>query len=168
MSIKNKLQRCFKEGEKFSERHKGLRKVPVSMEKIKGHINKGDRNFHAITSFKKIGFSDWSASAAFYSLYHLLLALLAKYGIESRNQICTFLFVENLIDENKISLTKKDLKEIFDNDVKENLEHSDKILDLRENIQYSTKTSMEDKEFEDMKNRVKNLFDKIKREIEKE
>ncbi|MBU0761118.1 MAG: HEPN domain-containing protein [Nanoarchaeota archaeon] len=168
MPVKERLKECFKEGEKGGERHKGLRKTEITRDKIKGHVNKANRNFYAISAFKEIGYSDWSASAAFYSLYHLLLAVLAKNGIQSRNQNCTFAFIESLIDEKKISLTKNDLKEIFDKKLKEDLEHSDKILDLRESIQYSTKTSMEDKEFEDMKRRTKLLLDKIKRDIEAE
>lgn len=168
MSVKEKLRKCFKDGERGEERHKGLRRIEISEDRIRGHVNKANRNFHAITDFKEIGYSDWSASAAFYSLYHLLLALLAKHGIESRNQSCTFAFVEDLIDSGEISLTKHDLEKIFDRKLEENLEQSDKILDLRETIQYSTRTSMEDKEFEDMKNKVKHLFDKIKKEIERE
>lgn len=168
MSLNEKLSKCFNEGEKGGERHKGLKKIKVSEDKVMGHLNKAIRNFHAISDFKKIGYSDWSASAAFYALYHLLLAILAKHWIESKNQSCTFAFIEYLIDNEKISLTKDDLKEIFDKQVKDNLQASEKILDIRENIQYSTKTNMEDKEFEDMKTRTKCLFDKIRKEIEKD
>ncbi|MBL7160611.1 MAG: HEPN domain-containing protein [Candidatus Aenigmarchaeota archaeon] len=141
--------------------------MEVYEEKIRGHIAKANKNFHAIEDFRRVGHSDWSPSAAFYSIYHLLLALLAKYGTESRNQSCTFAFIEDLIDKGGISLTKDDLKQIFDKGVKENLEQSDKILDVREFTQYSTKTNMEDKEFEHMKNKTKILFDRIKKEIER-
>lgn len=117
--------------------------------------------------FQKGGFSDWSASAAFYTLYHLLLAILAREGYESRNQSCTFALIEELINNEKIDLNNSDLKEIFDKDVTENLEYSDKILDLRERWQYSAKTVMEDEEFIAMKERIKYLFDKLRREVEK-
>jgi uncharacterized protein (UPF0332 family) len=167
MPIKDKLAKCFKEGEIGGERHKGLKKILVSEDKIKGHVNKALHNFKAMLSFQKIGFSDWSASASFYCLYHSLLALLAKAGFESRNQSCTFALVEELIENNKISLTKADLKEIFDADVTENLEHSNKILDIRENMQYSIKTALELEEFLELKERTKRLFDKIRLEIEK-
>jgi len=166
MTVKEKLNKCFKEGES-SGRHKGLKRIEVSEGKINGHLIKANKNFFAIEDFKKIGHSDWSPSAAFYSIYHLLLALLAKHRIESRNQSCTFAFIEDLIDKGEVELTKNDLKEIFDKEVEENIEQSDKILDLREIAQYSTKTNMEDREFEHMKNRTKMLFDKIKKEIEK-
>ena len=167
MFIKEKLDKCLNEGEK-GERHKGLRKIEVSGEKINGHLDKAIHNFKAMLSFQKTGFSDWSASAAFYCLYHCLLALLAKYGIESRNQSCTFAFVESLIENNKILITREDLKEIFDGDITENLQHSEKILDIRESMQYSIKTVMEEEEFVRLKERTKVLFDKLRKEIERE
>jgi uncharacterized protein (UPF0332 family) len=166
MSIRDKLDSCLKEGEK-GERHKGLKKVKISEEKIKGHMDKSIHNFKAMISFQKTGFSDWSASAAFYCLYHGLLALIAKKGYESRNQSCTFALVESMIEKNEISLTKEDLKEIFDKDVTEDLEHSSKILDIRENMQYSVKTALESEEFNILSKRTKELFDKIRKEIEK-
>jgi len=166
MSVKEKLNKCFKEGEKAGERHKGLKKIEINKEKINDHIKKAVHNYKAMTEFQKIGFSDWSASAGFYCLYHLLLALIAKHGYESRNQSCTFAFVEDLIDKKEVSITKEDLKEIFDRDITEDLEHSNKLLDMRENWQYSTKTYLEVEEFIDLKKRVKELFDKLRNEIE--
>lgn len=166
MSIKEKLKKCFKEGER-GDRHKGLKKIEISQETILGHVQKAKHNFHAITDFKAMGYSDWSASAAFYCLYHCLLAVLAKEGYESRNQSCTIAYIENMIDDNKIALTKEELKEIFDKEIKENLEYSNKILDIRENMQYSIKTIMEEQEFLNLKEKTKELFDKIRKDIEK-
>ena len=162
----DKLKECFKEGLK-GERHKGLKKITIDKSRVKGHLDKAIHNFKAMITFQKIGFSDWSASAAFYTLYHCLLALIAKEGYESRNQSCTFSLIEDMIDKNKISLTKLDLKEIFDKDITTDLEHSNKVLDLRENWQYSIKTDLEEEEFLELKDRVKNLFDKMRRDIEK-
>lgn len=165
MSIKDKIAKCFKEGEKGG-RHKGLKKIHVSEENIKGHLNKAVHNFKAMLAFKKIGFSDWSASAAFYCLYHCLLAMIAKEGYESRNQNCTFAYIEDMINNKKISLTKEELKEIFNKDITEDIAHSKMILDVRENMQYSIKTAMEDEEFMELKERTKNLFNKMRKEIE--
>lgn len=166
MPTRDKLNKCFKEGER-GERHKGLKKIDVPEDQVKGHLNKAIHNFKAMVSFQKTGFSDWSASASFYCLYHCLLALLAKEGFESRNQNCTFALVENMIENAKISLTKDELKEIFDADVTEDLEHSNKILDIREKMQYSVKTALEQEEFLELRNRTKRLFDKIRLDIEK-
>ncbi len=165
MSTKDKLNKCFKEGEKIG-RHKGLRKINVSEEKIKGHLDKAIHNFKAMISLQKTGFSDWSASASFYTLYHCLLALISKEGYESRNQTCTFALIEDMIEKGKISLSKEDLKEIFDKDVTDDLEHSHKILDIRENMQYSIKTALELEEFIELKEKTKKIFDKLRRDIE--
>lgn len=157
----------MKEGEKGGERHKGLKKISSNDAKIKNHIKKAIHNFNAISDFHELGYSDWSASACFYALYHCLLAILAKYGYESRNQNCTFAFVEDKIIKGELSITVEDLKEIFDKDIKEDIESSDKLLDLREKMQYSIKTSMEEREFEELKKRTKELFDKLRQELEK-
>ena len=164
--MKDKLKDCFKSGEK-GERHKGLRKVKLNESLIKGHLKKAVHNFNAMEDFNKIEYSDWSASASFYCLYHCLLAILAKNGIESRNQTCTFAFIQNMIDNEQLSLTSEELNEIFDKDVIDNLIHSNKILDIRENMQYSIKTSLEQKEFNTLKQRTKALLDKLRMEIEK-
>jgi uncharacterized protein (UPF0332 family) len=166
MEIIDKLDNCFKAGEK-GERHKGLKKIEINENLIKGHLRKAIHNFNAIEDFHKIGYSDWSASASFYCLYHCLLAILVKNGIESRNQTCTFAFIENMIENEQITITKEELKEIFDRDIIEDLAHSSKILDIRENMQYSIKTALEEKEFYLLKERTKFLLDKLRREIEK-
>jgi uncharacterized protein (UPF0332 family) len=166
MSQKEKLDACFKEGRLSGERHKGLRKIPESESTANNFLKKAQHNFEAIIDFKNFGYSDWSASAAFYSLYHLLLALLSKKGFESRNQSCTFALVGSMIENNEISLTKEELKEIFDKDITEDLIHSNKILDIREIMQYSAKTSMEDNEFNRLFDRTKFLFDKLRLEVE--
>jgi hypothetical protein len=49
----------------------------------------------------------------------------------------------------------------------DNLAYSNKILDIRENMQYSIKTSLEQKEFNALKQRTKALLDKLRMEIEK-
>ena len=162
--MKDKIKACLKEGEK-GERHKGLKKIEKSEELAKQHLDKAIHNFKAMISFQKTGFSDWSASASFYCLYHCLLALLAKEGYESRNQSCTFALIEDFIDKYEINL--EDLKEIFDKDVTEDLQHSSKILDIRENMQYSVKTALEDKEFIELKEMTKKIFDKLRKDIEK-
>ncbi|MDP3640218.1 MAG: HEPN domain-containing protein [Nanoarchaeota archaeon] len=126
------------------------------------------KNFNAITDFHDSDHSDWSASAAFYALYHGLLAILAQRGYESRNQSCTFALIEDFITKRDIKLlTIADSKEIFDKNVSKNLEESEKILDIREAMQYSTKTSLEEEEFEELKRRTKAIMDKIRQELER-
>jgi len=164
----DKLQNCFLEGKRGGERHQGLRKVNPDSELVQAYLAKAIHNMGAMQDFHDLKYSDWSASASFYTLYHGLLAILAKHGYESRNQSCTFALVEDLIAKGNIKhLTVLDLKEISDKDVTSDLAHSNKILDIRERMQYSTRTALAEAEFEELKNRAKGLLDKIRLEIEK-
>jgi len=162
----DKLKKCFKEGESGGERHQGLKKIEMNRELISKHLEKAAHNLQAVLDFKNAGYSDWSASASFYALYHCLLALIIKHGYQSRNQSCTFAFIENLINQRKVLLELRDIKEIFDKDVTEDLAHSEKILDIREAMQYSFKTSLNEEEFNRLLTQTKTLFDKLKREVE--
>lgn len=165
--LNEKLKKCFKEGETGKPRYKGLRKINPNKELSLAHLNKAMHNFKAISFFQKNGFSDWSANAAFYTLYHCLLAILVKHGYESRNQSCTLALVEDLIDKNLVKeINKEDLKEIFDTDIID-LEHSTTILDIRKNMQYSAKTIMEDDKFVKLKERTNILFERLRREVER-
>ncbi|VVB81272.1 Uncharacterised protein [uncultured archaeon] len=168
MSASDKLQKCFEEGKRGGERHQGLRKILSSAESVQAHLAKAVHNFEAMTSFHDLQYSDWSASASFYALYHGLLAILAQHGYESRNQSCTFAFIEELISKGAVNhLNLADLKEIFDKDISSDLAHSNKILDVREKMQYSTRTTLGEEEFQVLKKRTKELFDKMRLEIEK-
>jgi uncharacterized protein (UPF0332 family) len=164
----DKLKKCLTEGESGGERHQGLRRINQNADLAHSYVAKAKHNFEAITGFHNAGYSDWSASAAFYALYHGLLAILALRGYESRNQSCTFALIEDFIRKGEVRfLTLEDLKEIFDKEVTHGLEHSDKIIDIRELMQYGTKTALVEAEFQTLRNRAKELFDKIRLEIER-
>lgn len=168
MSTNEKLKKCFVEGQKSGERHQGLRRIKPSLDVAREHLAKSIHNFEAMTTFYDLHYSDWSASAAFYALYHGLLAILAQCGYESRNQSCTFALIGDFIIKGTITtISLADLKEISDRDVTADLTHSNKILDIRERMQYSTKTSLAEEEFQILKKRTKELFDKIRLEIER-
>lgn len=166
--LNEKLSKCLKEGERRGIRHKGLKEIKPDNGLALAHLDKALHNFKAITSFAKIGFSDWSANASFYTLYHCLLGILAKNGFESRNQSCTFAMMEDLIKKDKINnITTEELKEIYNSDIIEDLENSPHILDIRENMQYSTRTLMENDRLVKLKERTGILLEKLRREIEK-
>ncbi|MBI4150974.1 hypothetical protein HY492_02505 [Candidatus Woesearchaeota archaeon] len=167
MPVDDKLKKCFDEGKRGDERHQGIRMIKQAADVVPGHLAKAVHNFEAMTVFHDLQYSDWSASASFYALYHGLLAILAQRGYESRNQSCTFALVEDLITKDDVKhLTLADLKDIFDKDVAVDLAHSNKILDIRERMQYSTRTALAEEEFQILKKRTKALFDKIRLELE--
>lgn len=168
MPANEKLKKCFAEGQRGEERHQGLRKIKSSPDIIQGYLAKAMHNFEAMTHFHDFGYSDWSASAAFYTLYHGLLAILAQRGYESRNQSCTFALIEDLIIKGEMRhLSLSDIKNIFDKDITMDLAHSNKILDIREKMQYSTRTTLAEEEFQHLKKKTKELFDKIRLELER-
>ncbi|MEK6960903.1 MAG: HEPN domain-containing protein [Nanoarchaeota archaeon] len=168
MPADDKLKKCLDEGARGGDRHQGLRRISPNQKLADAHVEKMLKNFQAITDFHDSGHSDWSASAAFYTLYHGLLAILAQRGYESRNQSCTFALIEALITKGEIKLlTIDDSKEIFDKDVSKDLAHSEKILDIRETMQYSTKTRLEEEEFQELKQRTRQLMEKIRQELER-
>ena len=83
----NKLRWCLDKAKKESEKgknHKGLMKIRPDKEEAYKHIAKAEHYLGATEQLKK-GYSDISASTAFYSMYHCLLAIAAKFGYDSRN-----------------------------------------------------------------------------------
>jgi len=168
MPVDEKLKKCFQEGAKGGERHQGLRKIKPAEDIVQGHLAKAMHNFEAMMDFHDSGYSDWSANASFYAVYHGLLAILAQRGFESRNQSCTFALIEDCIVKGELQhLTLADLKEIFDRTINIDLVHSSKLLDIRERMQYSTTTTLAEEEFQVLKKRTKGLFDKIRLELER-
>jgi|SRR3989338_375696 len=100
----NKVDWCLEKAKKelqLSERHRGLVKVKPNLDNARNHITKAEHNLAAISYFSEGGFSDWSMSAAFYSLYHCLLAIAQKFGYESGNQECTITLIKWLKENKK-------------------------------------------------------------------
>jgi|SRR3989344_4793443 len=141
----NKVDWCLEKAKKElqqGKKHRGLLKQEPDIEEAKSHIIKAEHDLSAITYFDKGGFSDWSMSAAFYSIYHCFLAIAAKFGYESRNQECTIALIKSLKETNKIN---------FDNEFIEALENYNEqdvqnVIERREFYTYGTTLSIEDKE----------------------
>ncbi len=129
----NKIGWCLKKAEKEGIKHRGLREIKPDLHKADDNIKKAEHNLEVMESLIAQGFNDWAINASFYTNYHCLLAILHKFGYESRNQECTFAAIEYLIEQGKISLEKIDLHKIFATDKHENLEEAD-IVDLREHF----------------------------------
>src|SRR3989338_3282452 len=107
---KNKLTWCLKKAEKELKKEgkpRGLIIITPDKKKSFEHIKKAEHNLNAAIDFSKTGYSDWSASAFFYSIYQCFLAIASKFGYGSGNQECTFALIESLIEDKKIDLYKK-------------------------------------------------------------
>ena len=106
------------------------------------HIAKAEHNLKAAIDFPKMGYSDWSASAFFYSMYQCLLAIAVKFGYESGNQECTFALMYSLIEDKKIDFDKMLLDKMVLLDITKN---NKKIADFA--IRTRTNTSKDVKHF---------------------
>lgn len=143
----NKVKWCLNKAKREleeSDLHRGLVKVDENVELAKKHITKAKHNLKAALYFEKGGFLDWSASAFFYYIYHCFLAILRKFGFESRNQECTVAVIEMLKEEGKIDIDEKFIDTLKIEKSEER--HESNIIKLRENFQYSTDLDFEEKE----------------------
>ncbi|MEK6927782.1 MAG: hypothetical protein AABX11_05105 [Nanoarchaeota archaeon] len=143
---KNKVDWCLRKAEnelKEGGKHRGLIEINPDKNKILEHMQKAEHNLKAATEFSKIGYSDWSVSAFFYSSYQCFLAIALKLGYESGNQECTFALIEYLIEEGKIKLDKNLLDKLYLLDIQRNKD-SPTGVDIREEYQYGTKLSVDE------------------------
>jgi len=95
------------------------------------------------------------------------LAISAKFGYESRNQECTFALIASLIEDKKIDFENADLLKVSSLDIVESQETSTAVS-MREEYQYSTKVSLENKEYEELLNLAKKILDRTKEIIEEQ
>lgn len=112
----NKLNWCLRKAEKECHKHRGLRETKPNLHKVDDHVKKAEHNLEVMECLMAKEFNDWAINASFYAQYHCLLAILQKFGYESRNQECTFAAIEYLIEQGKIGLEKSDLHKIFATD----------------------------------------------------
>lgn len=167
----NKVNWCLKKAEKELEiggaKHRGLLKIKSDPKLVSAHIRKAEHNLRAVTDFKRIGYSDWSASAVFYCVYHCFLAIITKHGYESRNQECTFALIYYLIETGEIDIDKEIIEEVHRLNADEKHE-SPTIVDIREIEQYGVNLSLEDECFERLLNTGKMILDQTKEILEVE
>jgi len=163
----NKVEWCLRKAQKelkSSEKHRGLVKTEQDIELAKAHIRKAEHYFKATTHLKKGYFSDISASTIFYSMYHCLLAIIAKFGYESRNQECTFALIHKLIEDGKIQLAK----ELVDKIASFEIQHDEKTsIELREQYQYGTELSLRDNLYNELLELAQKIITETKIIIQK-
>jgi uncharacterized protein (UPF0332 family) len=155
----NKAKKELKE----TQKHRGIIKTEPDIERAKKHLEKAEHNFNAILYFQDGGYSDWSASAAFYTLYHCFLAILAKYGYESRNQECTISMIQYLKEQKKIILEDKFIEALQYADSSQ-----DTIIELRENFQYGVKREIHEDTIKGLLDMSKELIHLTKDEMYRE
>src|SRR3989344_655900 len=143
----NKVKWCLNKAKKELEEsnmHRGLVKTDSNIKLARKHITKAEHNLKAALNFEKGGFSDWSASAFFYCIYHCFLAIARKFGYESRNQECTIAVIEMLKEEGKINIDEKFINTLKITKAEEI--HESSIIKLMEDFQYNTDLNFKEKE----------------------
>jgi uncharacterized protein (UPF0332 family) len=137
---------------------RGLTRCRPDHARARAHIAKAEHDLRAMIAFSE-GFSDWSASAALYAMYHCLLAILASEGFESRNQTCTFAAVRLFIEEG-IGFDER----LLDRIVSREPDHTTpSALSIRESLQYGVSLSLEDDAYEELLGLVRLVIDRTKR-----
>ncbi len=140
------------------ERHRGLIEVDSNVGEAKKHIEKAESNLKSALDFIKMGYSDWSVSAFFYSAYHCFLSIATKFGYESGNQNCTISLIEYLNEQGKIKLENKFL-EAFKYETQEN---EKSVIGMREDYTYGTRKEVSKDKIEWLTKLCKELIDETK------
>ncbi len=136
-----------------------LSKVKPNMELANKHLKKSEYNYEVVQDLEKMGKRDWALNVGFYSIYHCFLAILSKFGYESRNQSCTMSVILSLIDEKKIDLDKDFVIKFDTFDADKNVTSPTIRMD-RELATYGVETSIDLKELQ----KVKEMIVKVQRE----
>ena len=136
-----------------------LIKTKADLDLAQKHVKKSEYNYGVVQSLERLKIYDWAFNIGFYAIYHCFLAILAKYGYESRNQACTITVLLTLINEKKLDLDK-DLVTQFDTlDVEKSITNPT-VRERRELSTYGVETSIDLQQLK----KIKELILKVQRE----
>lgn len=133
------LKDCFVSAIKDEEKdkkHKGLIITKIDDKTAESYIKKAKLNLELCSFYKEKGFDYKIPEEWFYTLYYCVLAIISKFGIESRNQKCTAYFLKyakerGLIDYDDDFIDRimvyRDKKEKSDVDEREEARYSSLI-----------------------------------------
>ena len=131
-SVKDCFASALKDENK-GRKHKGLLKVKPSLKEAEGYIIKAKKNLELCKFYKEKEFDYKLPEEWFYTLYYCALAILCIFGVESRSQRCTALFLKYVKEKGLIDYDDTFIQRIMV--YKEKEEKSD--VDEREKSRYS-------------------------------
>ena len=143
--MKREVRDCFvlaEKDEKKGKKHKGLLVTKQDNKTVEEYIQKAKVNLQLCDVYKQKGFDYKIPEEWYYTLYYCALAILSKFGIESRSQKCTAFFLRYAKDNGLIEYEDDFIDRITVYSTKE--EKSD--VDERETARYSS--SITSKEIE--------------------
>ena len=137
MNIEKELKECFESAardERNGKKHKGLLLSKPNIDAAKEYIAKANQNLEYCEIYLQKG-SDYKIPEEwYYSLYYCALAILAKFGVDSRSQRCTAFFLKYVKDKSLIEYEDEFINRIMV--YKEKEKKSD--VDNREEARYSS------------------------------
>src|SRR3989338_10647719 len=137
-----KIKECFesaRKDESKGKKHKGLLIAEPSLKKAEEYLDKARDSLRFCEICKNEG-SDYKIHEEwYYSLYYCALAILCKFGVETRSQRCTALFVKYVRDKGLIEYDDEFIKKIIVYREKENKS----AVDEREEARYGPKIKIE-------------------------
>ncbi len=152
----NKINECFsnaKKDEDKGKKHKGLLFVGKDNKKAEQYVKKAKQNLELCGLIKENRFDYKIPEEWFYTLYYCAMAILTKFGVESRSQRCTALFLRYIKDKGFIEYNDDFIDRITVYSEKE--ETSD--VDEREKSRYGSSVRSEEiiQKYETMMNSCK-------------
>ncbi len=137
MEIEPKVKDCFKIAKKDEEKgkkHKGLLIKKPNQKDAEGYLKKSKECLEFCKFYKERGADYKIPEEWYYSLYYCALAILSKFGVNSRSQRCTSLFLLYLKDKSLIEYDDEFINRIIV--YKEKEKESD--VDEREKAKYGS------------------------------
>ena len=150
--IEEHLKWCFKDP-------KRLIKTKPDLDLTQKHVKKSEYNYSVVQTLERLKIYDWAFNVGFYAIYHCFLAILNKYGYESRNQTCTITVLLTLINDKKLDLDKELVTQFDTLDVEKNIANPT-VREGRELSTYGVETSIDLQQLK----KIKELTLKVQRE----
>lgn len=139
----DEVEKCFSDAikeEKKGRKHKGLLILEPDDKKACEYLNKAKKNLELCDTFRQAGYDYKIPEEWFYTLYYCALAILSKFGIESRSQKCTAAFLRYAKDQRLIEYDDEFIDRITVHKGKEKT--SD--VDEREKARYGSSITSEE------------------------
>ncbi len=140
--IIKELKESFKiaeRNEKSGIKHKGLIFAGFNDEKSKEYIQKAKKELELCDFYKDKGFDYKIPEEWFYTLYYCALAILSKFGVQSRSQKYTALFLKYIKEKGLINYDDEFIKRIMVYSKK----GEESEVDKREEARYSSSIKIE-------------------------
>ena len=139
--------------EKKGKKHKGLLPIESNNEQAKFYIQKAKESLELCNFYKEKRLDYKIPEEWFYSLYYCGLAILSKFGVETRSQKWTALFLEYITNKNIIDYDPEFVKRI----TVYNEKGKESEVDERENARYGPQIKIDKvfQRYEEMSNLCK-------------